>query len=71
MSDGLASVYGVLPPPHPIDGIWFIHKHTVTGELLGPSVPFSVPTRCVLAIQGADGWEEITQPPPTPKGDRQ
>jgi len=39
--------------------VWIIHKHRVTGELLGPSVPFSIPTRVVYAILSDVGWLEV------------
>lgn len=55
----MASVYGVLKGSEPFDGVWLVHKHIPTGELLGPSVPRNMPTRVVRAYQTRDGWKEI------------
>lgn len=37
-------------------------KHRATGELLGVSAPFSIPTKAVLAVLTAEGWRETEQP---------
>lgn len=48
-----------LPGPEPKGGVWWIHKHAETGELLGPSVPGGMPTRVVTAVRAGDGWREV------------
>ena len=58
MSEAL--VYGVPTGPEPIGGVWIIHKHVPTGELLGPSVPFGVETRACYAELTPEGWREIS-----------
>lgn len=41
------------------DDIKIILKHRETGELLGYSAPFSVPTVAVYAKMTKEGWEEV------------
>jgi hypothetical protein len=54
--------YGVPPADcQPLGGVWLIHKHIQTGELLGPSVPFGMQTRVTFAIVTRDGWQEIDE----------
>lgn len=55
-----ASIYGCIRDFEPAGGIWKIHKHMPSGELLGPSVKFGTPTRMVYARQTEAGWVEIS-----------
>ena len=57
--DALALVYGVPRDFTPVAGVWMIHKHKLSRDLLGPSVPFGVPTAVVYAEIGPDGWREL------------
>lgn len=56
----LALVYGVPPGRSPLGGVWIVHKHDETGELLGPSVPFGLRTSAVFAETSPDGWRELS-----------
>lgn len=40
--------------------IQFVHR--VTGEVLGKSVPFSVPTRAAFVIKEGGKWREAKMP---------
>jgi hypothetical protein len=50
--------------------VWLIHKHIETGELLGPSVKFGVPTRVVHAVRDGRGWREVPASATEPEGPR-
>ena len=44
----------------PIEGeTWIIHKHRLTGELLGPCVSMECPTRVVHAVWMSGRWREL------------
>lgn len=56
----LACVYGVPDVEWtPLGGVWLIHKHAHTGELLGPSVVGWMPTKAVFAELTPEGWSEL------------
>ena len=45
-----------------LSDVWLVHKHKETGEILGPSVEFGVPTNVVHAKIVDSEWQECNGP---------